>query len=354
MTNTIDLFSFSEEVLKWYDIYGRKTLPWQKEKSAYHVWLSEIMLQQTQVATVIPYFNRFIECFPTIDSLASASLDSVLHLWTGLGYYARARNLHKTAVFISTYYQNTFPDTFDEIVKLPGIGRSTAGAILSFAFKKSYPILDGNVKRVLTRFFALSGWPGKKEVENRLWQLTELVTPKQKTEFFNQAMMDIGATICTRTKPKCTLCPVQSHCQAYQHSNWQDYPGKKPPKTLPERKAVFLLIEQKQKIWLQLRPTSGIWGGLYCFPQFENELQALNWLKQYYPHYTKLEKLITFRHTFSHYHLDVHPIHVIVTSQSCFEENNGIWYNVKEPASVGLAAPVKKLLQELKRESTHV
>lgn len=339
---------FANLILAWYEHHGRKTLPWQREQTPYHVWLSEIMLQQTQVVTVIPYFTRFIAAFPTITSLANAALDEVLHLWTGLGYYARARNLHKTAIIIRDEYQGEFPKSFDDIVALPGIGRSTAGAILSFAFKKPFPILDGNVKRVLTRAFAIEGWTGKKEVENQLWTLSTQLTPEQNTAQFNQAMMDIGALICTRSKPKCENCPINTICFSAQNQTWHLFPHKKPRKILPERKTVFLIIEYQHAIWLELRKPSGIWGGLYCFPQFEDEKAALNWLQLHHPKHNKIAALNLFRHTFSHFHLDIQPIHVSINAQNGFEDCAGIWYNPKTPISVGLAAPVKKLLHTIK------
>ena len=227
---------FSAQVLDWYDKYGRKTLPWQIDKTPYKVWLSEVMLQQTQVATVIPYFERFMARFPTVTDLANAPLDEVLHLWTGLGYYARARNLHKAAQQVATLHGGKFPETFEEVAALPGVGRSTAGAILSLSLGKHFPILDGNVKRVLARCYAVSGWPGKKEVENKLWSLSEQVTPAVGVERFNQAMMDLGAMICTRSKPKCSLCPLQNGCIAAANNSWALYPGKKPKQTLPERR----------------------------------------------------------------------------------------------------------------------
>lgn len=220
--------SFSPLVLDWYQRYGRKTLPWQIAKTPYKVWLSEVMLQQTQVATVIPYFERFMERFPTVSNLAAAPLDEVLHLWTGLGYYARARNLHKAAQTIVSQHSGVFPTTFDEILALPGIGRSTAGAVLSLALNQHYPILDGNVKRVLARCYAVDGWPGEKKTENKLWAISEDVTPAEGVAQFNQAMMDLGAMVCTRSKPKCELCPVKSGCEAYAHHSWAKYPGKNP------------------------------------------------------------------------------------------------------------------------------
>lgn len=245
---------FSAQVLDWYDKYGRKTLPWQIDKTPYKVWLSEVMLQQTQVATVIPYFERFMARFPTVTDLANAPLDEVLHLWTGLGYYARARNLHKAAQQVATLHGGKFPETFEEVAALPGVGRSTAGAILSLSLGKHFPILDGNVKRVLARCYAVSGWPGKKEVENKLWSLSEQVTPAVGVERFNQAMMDLGAMICTRSKPKCSLCPLQNGCIAAANNSWALYPGKKPNRRCRSAPATFCYYSTKMKYcWRSVR-----------------------------------------------------------------------------------------------------
>lgn len=339
---------FSQAVLTWYEQYGRKSLPWQVKKSSYHVWLSEVMLQQTQVATVIPYFNRFIERFPQITDLAKAPIDDVLHLWTGLGYYARARNLHKAAQLIVDKFNGIFPTKFDDVIGLPGIGRSTAGAILSLAQNQHYPILDGNVKRVLARYFTVEGWPGIKTVENRLWQLSEQVTPKHKVEKFNQAMMDIGAMVCTRTKPKCALCPLQNHCLAYKNESWRLYPTKKTKNTIPEKIAYFLMLEYNHAIWLEKRSPSGIWGGLYCFPQFSSKQAIADWLKKQGIQTTAPKQLVAFRHTFSHFHLDIFPIHCVITKYTkCFNESVGYWYNLKSNnAKIGLATPVYNLLKQ--------
>jgi A/G-specific adenine glycosylase len=346
MTMTIQ--HFSQAVLTWYEQYGRKSLPWQVEKSSYHVWLSEVMLQQTQVATVIPYFNRFIEHFPQITDLAKAPINDVLYLWTGLGYYARARNLHKAAQLIVDKFNGIFPTKFDDVVALPGIGRSTAGAILSLAQNQHYPILDGNVKRVLARYFTVEGWPGIKTVENRLWQLSEQVTPKHNVEKFNQAMMDIGAMVCTRTKPKCALCPLQNHCLAYKNESWQLYPTKKTKNTIPEKIAYFLMLEYDHAIWLEKRPPSGIWGGLYCFPQFPSKQAIADWLKKQGIETTAPKQLVAFRHTFSHFHLDIFPIHCVITKYTkCFNESVGYWYNLKsDNVKIGLATPVYNLLKQ--------
>ncbi|SQI35692.1 A/G-specific adenine glycosylase [Leminorella richardii] len=340
---------FAQAVLSWYEKFGRKTLPWQIEKTPYHVWLSEVMLQQTQVATVIPYFQRFIERFPDVASLAAAPTDEVLHLWTGLGYYARGRNLHKAAQQIATKHGGSFPISFDDVADLPGVGRSTAGAILSLSLNQRYPILDGNVKRVLARCYAVAGWPGKKEVEHRLWEISDDVTPAKGVAQFNQAMMDLGALVCTRSRPKCELCPLNNGCVAYANQSWRDYPGKKPKKQIPERNAWFLLMKDGGKVWLEKRPPMGLWGGLYCFPQFSEREELNDWLSQQKLGADALQQLTAFRHTFSHFHLDIVPMLLDSAdlNKTCREEKPGIWYDLANPPSVGLAAPVERLLQQL-------
>ena len=340
---------FAQQVLDWYQRFGRKTLPWQQAKTPYKVWLSEVMLQQTQVATVIPYFERFMARFPTVTDLAAAPLDEVLHLWTGLGYYARARNLHKAAQTIADRHQGVFPQTFEEVAALPGVGRSTAGAVLSLALGQHYPILDGNVKRVLARCYTVDGWPGKKEVEKRLWQIAGEVTPAQGVSQFNQAMMDLGALVCTRSKPKCEICPLNNGCMAYAEGTQARYPGKKPKQTLPERTGYMLLMQRGDGVWLEQRPPVGLWGGLFCFPQFANEEELRAWLTARGIGSTALQQLTAFRHTFSHFHLDIVPMWLELSSAgAAMDEDAGLWYNLAQPPAVGLAAPVERLLQELR------
>ncbi|WP_394211579.1 A/G-specific adenine glycosylase [Enterovibrio calviensis] len=350
--------SFSDAILTWYDKYGRKTLPWQQEKTPYKVWLSEIMLQQTQVATVIPYFERFMARFPSVTDLADAELDEVLHLWTGLGYYARARNLHKAAQQIAQTYQGEFPTHIDEVLALPGIGRSTAGAVLSLSLGQHHPILDGNVKRTLSRHFAVEGWPGKKPVENRLWILAEENTPAEGVQRYNQAMMDMGAMICTRSKPKCEICPVNYSCEANSLGRQTDFPGKKPKKTIPEKETCFVLFQYEDQVWLEQRPPTGLWGGLWCLPETQ-ESDAPHFIQGKLPsnEFDKPEQLTAFRHTFSHFHLDIVPFRVKLHSKpenigenGIMEGKGGLWYNLSQPAKVGLAAPVQKLLESLTRE----
>ncbi|WCE30125.1 A/G-specific adenine glycosylase [Vibrio sp. SCSIO 43137] len=345
---------FAQAILSWYDNFGRKELPWQQEKTLYKVWLSEIMLQQTQVTTVIPYFERFLQRFPTISHLAQAQQDEVLHLWTGLGYYARARNLHKAAQIVHQQYQGEFPQNIEEVNALPGVGRSTAAAVLSSVLKQPHAILDGNVKRTLSRSFAVEGWPGKKEVENRLWQIAEQHTPDTDVDKYNQAMMDMGALVCTRSKPKCTLCPVESLCEAKKQDKQLDYPGKKPKKEKPVKQSWFIILYHDNQVWLEQRPQVGIWGGLYCFPQNENSAiqRQLDSRSIRNKDIEQQRTLITFRHTFSHYHLDITPVLIKLNKQPTLvmEGSQGLWYNISQPEEVGLAAPVKQLIESLPSE----
>lgn len=342
---------FASAILKWYDAYGRKDLPWQQNKTAYRVWLSEIMLQQTQVTTVIPYFLRFLERFPTVQELAAAKQDEVLHLWTGLGYYARARNLHKAAQMIVAEHGGEFPQNLEQMNALPGIGRSTAAAVLSSVYQLPHAILDGNVKRTLSRCFAVEGWPGQKKVENELWQIAEQHTPNSDVDKYNQAMMDMGAMVCTRSNPKCELCPVANLCVAKKHQRQLDFPGKKPKKDKPIKQTWFAIFHHNNQVWLEQRPQVGIWGGLYCFPQQEHaELDGLLDTKGIQSKQIKRrETLIAFRHTFSHYHLDITPVLFDLSAQPnmVMEAGNSLWYNLSQPETIGLAAPVKQLLESL-------
>ena len=341
----------SKILLTWFDQNGRHDLPWQHPRSAYRVWLSEIMLQQTQVATVIPYFERFMQRFPDIASLANAELDEVLHLWTGLGYYARARNLHKAAIEIRVRHRGMFPQSFDEVLALPGIGRSTAGAILAQAYNQRHAILDGNVKRVLTRLYAVEGWPGKKTVENRLWELAEQLTPDERPCDFTQAIMDFGATLCAR-KPNCRECPLTSHCQAYQAGNPTDYPTPKGRKTLPTRTTRMLILKDAHnQVLLLQRPPSGIWGGLWSLPECPAEQDIGTWCRNSLGVTVgELHEQPSLRHTFSHFHLDITPIHARARpiSDAIMEADARVWYNTAQPEALGLPTPVKTLLESIK------
>ncbi|GAB1623380.1 A/G-specific adenine glycosylase [Agarivorans albus] len=346
MTN--NLANFSSRVVTWYHQAGRKHLPWQQDKTPYKVWLSEIMLQQTQVATVIPYFERFMQRFPTVSDLAKADTDEVLHLWTGLGYYARARNLHKAAKVIAEQHNGRFPEDIDQVIALPGIGRSTAGAVLSLSLRQRHAILDGNVKRVLARHQAIAGWPGKKPVENQLWELAEANTPEQQTTEYNQAMMDLGAMVCTRSKPSCEVCPVAEDCQALKYQRQGDFPGKKPKKVLPEKPTQMLILHWQQQFLLYQRPMQGLWGGLYCFPEINIEDSISDWLNQHQMSADAIYELSPLRHTFSHYHLDIQPSLIVLSEAPNLQvmaDNQQLWYNMQQAPKVGLAAVTEKLLK---------
>ena len=343
--------SFSDPLLNWFDRHGRKDLPWQKNASPYHVWLSEIMLQQTQVKTVIPYYQRFIKHYGDVQSLADAPIDNVLALWTGLGYYARARNMHKAAILMCDQHQGSMPNELQALIDLPGIGRSTAGAIMALAYQQRFAILDGNVRRVLTRFYAISGWPGNKVVENQLWQYAEKLLPVERIADYIQAQMDLGATICTRTKPTCEQCPLTTDCKAFLLNNAQNYPTTKPKKIIPLRQTNWLIAQlQTGEVLLQQRPNSGIWGGLWSFPELsftkniattcQHEFNINTGEITIYPH---------FRHVFSHFKLDIYPYLVSSTiDENHIAENKKLtWYKISDALQLGLPAPVKSFLQSL-------
>ncbi|WP_455199462.1 A/G-specific adenine glycosylase [Kaarinaea lacus] len=352
---TLSPQSFSSSVLRWFDKHGRKNLPWQQNRTPYRVWISEIMLQQTQVTTVIPYYERFMDHFPDLDTLANATLDEVLGLWSGLGYYARARNLHRAAQVIANDYQGTFPDQLEQVMALPGIGRSTAGAILSLSRDQHHPILDGNVKRVLARFFAVDGWPGTKKVSDSLWEFSELLTPKKRVADFNQAMMDLGASVCTRSTPTCSECPLNKGCLAIATGQQHLYPGKKPGKTTPVRQTQMLLVTNKKgEVLLQRRPPTGIWGGLLSLPEIPTDDDVVQWCEsQLGFNIRQPERWPIMRHTFSHFHLDISPVqaHIDTPTDCVMEGGEWVWYNnsAENTAVIkgGLPAPVTKLLEQL-------
>ncbi len=341
--------AFQQLILAWFDQHGRKDLPWQQDISPYRVWISETMLQQTQVVTVIPYFNRFIEKFADVEALASAPVDEVLHLWSGLGYYARARNLHKAAQRIVEI--GRFPDTLQDLLHLPGIGLSTAGAIMSLAYHKRHPILDGNVKRVLARFIGVSGWPGNAAVNKQLWTISDELTPLSRVADYTQAMMDLGATVCTRTKPDCTSCPVNAYCFACMTANVSSLPTPKPVKKLPVRQCVFLLLgNHENQILLEKRPPAGVWGGLWSLPEFDSIDAALSWCLCNSVKIVNRQELARKRHTFSHYHLDYVPLAIQTDSpinNLVMEAGQRVWYKPGYAYNLGLAAPIKLLLQKL-------
>lgn len=340
---------FSEQLVAWYRLHGRKTLPWQLDKTPYKTWLSEVMLQQTQVATVIPFFQRFMQHFPTVSALAAAEIDQVLHLWTGLGYYARARNLHRAAKHIVAEHNGIFPTNFADVLALPGVGRSTAGAVLSLSMGQHYPILDGNCKRVLARFAGIDGWPGEKAVEQTLWQLAESYTPAATVGEFNQAMMDLGASLCSRGSPRCVDCPLKQHCVAALTGEQSRYPGKKPKKSLPEKHSFWLLLRYQQQVYLVQRPPAGLWGGLYGFIEFSDHDARQLYLASQGLTIAQQTALPAFRHTFSHFHLWIEPLLLDLTQlpTAVQEHSAASWFTISPVPAVGLSAPAKQLLEQL-------
>lgn len=346
---------FAERLLNWFADHGRKDLPWQEDPSPYRVWVSEIMLQQTQVATVIPYYLRFTASFPDVQSLARANIDDVLHHWSGLGYYARARNLHQAASIIRDEYDGQFPRRFEDIVALPGIGRSTAGAILALSRGERHAILDGNVKRVLARFHATQGWPGKASVSKRLWEYAERHTPDQDVAAYTQAIMDLGATLCRRTAPICSRCPLSTDCEAHRLGAEAEFPGRRGNKPKPLRKTQMLLVHARDAVFLERRPPAGIWGGLWSFPEIDPADDASTWCEQKLNAAPiEVEQWQTVRHSFSHYDLDIEPTAVRVDrlSRTVADSNDHIWYDLAAPMRIGIAAPVAGLIEKLKRDES--
>jgi len=342
--------TFSAAVLDWYDRHGRKHLPWQQNITPYRVWLSEIMLQQTQVTTVIPYFERFTNRFASVAELAAAPLDEVLHLWTGLGYYARARNLHRCAQQVVNEFGGQFPATVEQLAALPGIGLSTAGAIVSIAFQQTAAILDGNVKRVLARYHGIEGWPGHTAPLKALWQVARQHTPQKRCNHYTQAMMDLGATVCTRSKPACDTCPLGDGCFARASGTQLQYPGKKPKKDKPAKATYLLMLRAPNgDFLLQQRPPQGIWGGLWSFPELALEQSVSDYCSQHHAVPVQIDYWDSYRHTFSHYHLDITPVLVQLPQPQAgvMAPGQALWYNVSQPPAVGLAAPVKRLLEQL-------
>ncbi|MFO1430010.1 MAG: A/G-specific adenine glycosylase [Candidatus Competibacteraceae bacterium] len=342
---------FSQRLLGWFADHGRKDLPWQRQPTPYRVWVSEIMLQQTQVTTVIPYYERFLARFPAIDALADAPLDEVLHLWAGLGYYARARYLHRAAGIIRDRYGGEMPLEFSALAQLPGIGRSTAGAILALAAGQRHPILDGNVKRVLARFHAIEGWPGRTDVLATLWELAERYTPTRNVAEYTQAMMDLGALLCTRGRPRCHACPVADYCQARRQGRQLELPTPRPARELPVRATrMLLLCAPAGEVLLEKRPPTGIWGGLWSLPECSLEADLAAWCyARWGLEVRAVQPWSIVRHTFSHFQLDITPVRIEVDTPGpvIMEAERFVWYNIRQPEKRGLAAPVQRLLNLL-------
>ncbi|WP_020407871.1 A/G-specific adenine glycosylase [Hahella ganghwensis] len=339
---------FAENLLNWFDQHGRHDLPWQHPRSPYRVWLSEIMLQQTQVSTVIGYFNKFVERFPQVADLAAAPVDEVLVYWAGLGYYARARNLHKAAIKVMEDFNGEFPKDTEALQSLPGIGRSTAGAILAQAYNMREPILDGNVKRVLARVEGIHGWPGLPAIEKQLWKIAEVYTPEDRVVDYTQAIMDLGATLCSRSKPACERCPFHSGCQAYQLNETAELPTRKPKKKIPTVERYLLVLQDRDgRFLMERRPASGIWGGLWCFPESEKDAALENTLSEWRQHYSiknDYELAEPFKHTFSHYHVILKPVLINLDSPPPSIGEDGITWMHLEQKDLALPAPIAQWL----------
>ena len=345
---------FTRRLLVWHARHGRRDLPWQRLRTLYRVWVSEIMLQQTQVATVIPYYERFLKRFPNLNILAKAPVDEVLHLWTGLGYYARARNLHQTAKRIVAEHGGRFPAEFEQVAALPGIGRSTAGAILALSRGQRHAILDGNVKRVLARYHAVAGWPGVKKVEAKLWALAEAHTPQARLADYTQAIMDLGATLCTRSKPACERCPLAKDCRAHALGRETAFPGVRPRKALPLRRTRMLILVRDGSVLLTRRPPVGVWGGLWGFPEIGADADAHAWCRERFGSTPLVSTAwAPLRHTFSHFQLDIEPWRLdLPPGTAGVQDTDGErWVALGKTARLGLPAPVKRLLERLKEET---
>jgi A/G-specific adenine glycosylase len=343
---------FAPALLAWHGHHGRHDLPWQKDRTLYRVWVSEIMLQQTQVATVIPYYARFMERFPGVTDLAGAPLDEVLHYWSGLGYYARARNLHLAARRIAADHDGRVPREFDALHALPGIGRSTAGAILSLALDQRQPILDGNVRRVLARWAGIEGFPGAQQVEKRLWAASEAVTPAADSAAFTQAIMDLGATLCTRSQPRCGDCPVAGDCVALATDRTDVLPHARPGKARPARDVVWLVLRRGGALLLEQRPPTGLWGGLWGFPEFTTAVAATAAARaRGAAPKARARRHEPISHEFTHFTLRITPLlHELPDDQAAgavMEGGGETWYNSRRPAKLGLAAPVTALVGRL-------
>ena len=337
--------SFSISLLEWWDRYGRKDLPWQHPRSAYRVWVSEIMLQQTQVKTVIPYFNHFLERFPDIQSLANATTDEVLALWSGLGYYARARNLLKAAKTCMQDHGAELPPTPEALATLPGIGKSTANAIYSLAHNQPAVILDGNVKRVLSRYHAIEGWPGKSSIHKQLWKAADKLLPAKRGADYSQAIMDLGATLCTRLKPACKQCPVRITCKAFNTDTVQLYPAPRPRLKITNKSFhMLILINSSGNVLLERRPPAGIWGGLWSLPADDDGQPVLQRLGV---DSTKLHKLPVVHHQLTHMHMTIQPLigHTEPTATGVEYKLDQHWFGQQEWPTLGLPKPVRQLLE---------
>ena len=343
---------FASRLITWQKMHGRHDLPWQNTSDPYAIWVSEIMLQQTQVASVIGYYSKFMQRFPNIATLALATQEEVLQHWSGLGYYSRARNLHHATTIIVDQYNGEFPQDFDIIQTLPGIGRSTAAAIASFAFNQVQTILDGNVKRVLARHFLVEGWPSSPKVEKDLWCLAEALLPEQDMVAYTQGLMDLGATLCSRSKPKCTSCPLMNTCVAYQQNRVAELPTPKPRKAIPEKYTTMLILQHGDEVLLEKRPSTGIWGGLWSFPETDAKLDfetiALN---QFAMIAEATQPLPTLSHAFTHFKLHIQPQPMqVLTLQPNISEPKYMWLSIDDAIGAAIPTPIRKILHSLLKQ----
>jgi len=348
---TDDVASIAPNLLAWFAAHGRHDLPWQKERTPYSVWVSEVMLQQTQVATVIPFYLRFMRRFPTVAALAAAPLDDVLGLWSGLGYYARGRNLWHAARAVAKQHGGHMPETFADLLALPGIGRSTAGAILAQARGVRLPILDGNVKRVLARYHAVDGWPGDHAVQSALWEHAERHTPHERVADYTQAIMDLGATLCTRARPACTVCPLATKCAACRNGTQAKYPAPRPRRARAHRRVTVLVVEDPDgRVLLERRPAKGVWGGLYSLPELPDGETSMQWCARELGTAVSAEhELATIEHAFTHFDLDLLPrlLRLAALPAVVNDRDDRFWHVPAAELQVGIPAPVTALLRAL-------
>ena len=340
---------FSTRIIAWQKRHGRHDLPWQNIRDPYRIWVSEIMLQQTQVATVIPYYTRFLEKFATLRDLATASEDEVLALWSGLGYYSRGRNLLRAAQIVAEKFRGEFPKAMDDILALPGIGQSTAAAISAFAFGERQAILDGNVKRVFARHFGVAGFPGEKKIETKLWSVANEALPKKNIEAYTQGLMDLGATLCLRARPLCLACPVEESCVAKREGRIQELPTPRPRKAVPEKSSTMLIIAHAGEVLLEKRPPTGVWAGMWCFPELINGASAREACRERYGLETKsLKPWSVLQHGFTHFKLSITPQPIAVQKKLLRAAEPGVvWLSVSDALNAAIPKPVRALLIKL-------
>ena len=348
---------FASKLIAWQAAHGRHDLPWQATRDPYRIWLAEVMLQQTQVATVLPYFGRFLEHFPDVESLAAASIDAVMTAWAGLGYYSRARNLHHCAQLIVARHGGRFPDSAEALAELPGIGRSTAAAIVAFAHGTRAAILDGNVKRVMARHFGIDGYPGESVVERQLWRLAESQLPDADVGAYTQGLMDLGAMVCTRRAPRCDACPVRASCVALRDGRVAELPKPRPARARPVREAAVAVIRDPAgSVLFERRAPTGVWGGLLSAPEFDvalTDAELERAIEQRYGVQVETEgRVEAVRHDFTHFTLVIHPRLVRVVGSAAVSEGGAIWCADVELGTAPLPAPMRRIVLALARRGS--